>query len=427
MNLRTLVRTCSASVLLVLLVHAQGRSGHGVVPTEITRPFEADVPQPPKVVLERSDGPHVHEREFAPEGGPGLPQPVVPQVELDAAGTAMAAASDLVSSHLSALAFAGMNRSTATLEPTVASPDNLRTQFATGNFFASYSIDQGSTWLARSPYTTFPALAGGFCCDQWAVSRNGATFWYIQYAKNTAGNAVRGTREGGSLARHPDGRGAVRARYRVPASLAPILGRVRSVTPGVGYTERAPFSSCRATRTPSSCGSQVGAVSSTAKPRLPSPSSIGASCCNCNPFLASAAAMSARSIAPSWPISTQASHAGCASRSTERASSRFQARIPAYQSSVSGPVAIVQRGAPSTPTRRGGATSAEPWTRVACAAASAPTAGLAAAFDAAFGATSFRSPQLDITSTVSPNSATRHPWLMAASYCAPAYRPVTDA
>jgi hypothetical protein len=132
-----------------------------------------------------------HARETLRPGGEGLPQPLVAPVRLDHAGPSAVGAGDLIAGPAGFPAMAGGSVSTGAAEPTCASPDANDTLFATGNWFAAYSTNRGLTWTYRNPYTYFPALAGGFCCDQWAVSRNGATFWYLQYSKNTSGNAVR--------------------------------------------------------------------------------------------------------------------------------------------------------------------------------------------------------------------------------------------
>jgi hypothetical protein len=206
-----IARTTSV-LLLTLVAHAQDLPGRGVVPIEHTRPTDLDIPQPPKAVLMNQSQLPVHQREVVPDGGPGLPQPVVPPVEIGGAVLAGASAEDLLPFDLSPGSHAGGSRSDQALEPTVCSPDALDTLFATGNWYASFSTTRGLTWTYRNPYTYFPSLAGGFCCDQFAVSRNGATFWYLQYVKNTAGNAVR-------IAVSPDV-ASLRAGFFFPLSVA---------------------------------------------------------------------------------------------------------------------------------------------------------------------------------------------------------------
>lgn len=52
-----------------------------------------------------------------------------------------------------------------TAEPSGAS-NGQGVVFITGNWFAAYSTDGGSTFTALNPTTVFPADAVGFCCDQ---------------------------------------------------------------------------------------------------------------------------------------------------------------------------------------------------------------------------------------------------------------------
>lgn len=72
-------------------------------------------------------------------------------------------------------------------EPTVAlrgDADPANTQgFYTANWFAGLSTDAGASWPHVNPYTTFPALDGGFCCDQVTVYAPSidTMVWYLQY------------------------------------------------------------------------------------------------------------------------------------------------------------------------------------------------------------------------------------------------------
>lgn len=58
------------------------------------------------------------------------------------------------------------------------------TVLQTGNWYAARSIDSGETWSYISPYTTFTASDGGFCCDQRAIYIPSAdiTVWLLQYS-----------------------------------------------------------------------------------------------------------------------------------------------------------------------------------------------------------------------------------------------------
>jgi hypothetical protein len=64
--------------------------------------------------------------------------------------------------------------------------------FMTGNWFASSSTDDGSTWTLVNPYNALPPAAGGFCCDQVTVherSRN-LFLWVLQYSRGADGTNV---------------------------------------------------------------------------------------------------------------------------------------------------------------------------------------------------------------------------------------------
>jgi hypothetical protein len=55
--------------------------------------------------------------------------------------------------------------------------------FTTGNWFASYSTDGGATFTFVNPYTNFPALDAGFCCDQTVIydRTRDLMIWQLQY------------------------------------------------------------------------------------------------------------------------------------------------------------------------------------------------------------------------------------------------------
>jgi len=56
--------------------------------------------------------------------------------------------------------------------------------FMTGNWFASYSRNGGATFSFVNPYTQFPSLDGGFCCDQTAIydRTRDLMIWQLQYS-----------------------------------------------------------------------------------------------------------------------------------------------------------------------------------------------------------------------------------------------------
>ncbi len=76
-------------------------------------------------------------------------------------------------------------------EPAVA--ENGTNVFYTANWFAAYSTNSGSSFTHRDPFTYFPTIHGGFCCDQDAIyaSTHGLFLWYLQYINNGTGNVGR--------------------------------------------------------------------------------------------------------------------------------------------------------------------------------------------------------------------------------------------
>ncbi len=88
----------------------------------------------------------------------------------------------------------GANLSTSSsVEPSAA--NNRDTVWQTGNWFAALSKDSGQTFTYVSPYTFFPAVDGGFCCDQRVeyVRSHDLTVWYMQnsYSSTTGVGSVR--------------------------------------------------------------------------------------------------------------------------------------------------------------------------------------------------------------------------------------------
>jgi hypothetical protein len=66
-------------------------------------------------------------------------------------------------------------------EPTAIA--NGHTSFQTGNWYAALSNDAGMSWTHVNPFTRFPALDAGFCCDQTTVyvPEHDMTLWFLQY------------------------------------------------------------------------------------------------------------------------------------------------------------------------------------------------------------------------------------------------------
>lgn len=78
----------------------------------------------------------------------------------------------------------------------VMEPTTLKmgtTAFYTGNWFAAKSTDSGNTFAYINPYTFFPSVNSGFCCDQVSVyaPTQSMAIWGLQYVKDTAGNTFR--------------------------------------------------------------------------------------------------------------------------------------------------------------------------------------------------------------------------------------------
>ena len=68
-----------------------------------------------------------------------------------------------------------------TNEPSVGNAGPI--VFVTSNWDAAYSTNAGSTFTFVNPYSQFPSIDGGFCCDQTAIyaSAQDAMIWQLQY------------------------------------------------------------------------------------------------------------------------------------------------------------------------------------------------------------------------------------------------------
>lgn len=178
----------AACLALASALAAQDLPGTGTVPFDNRiGTGDLDVPAPPRGAADRLVK---HGRITVPEGGPGIPLPPVPETRIEESSPLGGTANDLV------FAPPGLpplgSTSTTAPEPTVCSPDSMDTLFSTANWRASLSTTGGQTWTSLNPYTRFPSLEGGFCCDQWAISKNQGTYWFLQYSTTSGGtNAVR--------------------------------------------------------------------------------------------------------------------------------------------------------------------------------------------------------------------------------------------
>ena len=85
------------------------------------------------------------------------------------------------------------NNSTSTVnEPSVSvrGPEILYT----GNWYAAFSTDNGTTFSFMNPDTTFPDISGQpWCCDSFTRydKQTDTMFWFLQYIKDATGNTLR--------------------------------------------------------------------------------------------------------------------------------------------------------------------------------------------------------------------------------------------
>jgi FG-GAP-like repeat len=76
--------------------------------------------------------------------------------------------------------FSGQQKSTIN-EPSVGTQGSV--VFESSNWDAAYSADGGHSFTFVNPYTTFPSIDGGFCCDQTVTYARlqGTMIWQLQY------------------------------------------------------------------------------------------------------------------------------------------------------------------------------------------------------------------------------------------------------
>ncbi len=79
----------------------------------------------------------------------------------------------------------------STNEPSVANIGN--TVFYTGNWYAARSTDGGQTFSYVNPYTNFPSVNNGFCCDQVVdyVPNQDMVIWGLQYNRDANTGTLR--------------------------------------------------------------------------------------------------------------------------------------------------------------------------------------------------------------------------------------------
>ena len=170
---------CLAAASPALAQGVAPHAGH-LGPAEIHGPGNVpDIPQTPReIVRERQlPGHGMPELPFGADNG--IPQPnTPPTVPATAAPpgapcTIRYFVNRVVEPSGAALSTVG--------EPTAAC--NRDTGFMTGNWYAGLSRDAGMSWEHVNPFAKFPAIDGGFCCDQRSiyVPYRDLTIWYLQY------------------------------------------------------------------------------------------------------------------------------------------------------------------------------------------------------------------------------------------------------
>jgi hypothetical protein len=152
------------------------------------RPQHPPVELPEEEILEvpgfdrvRAPGPAVR---TPPSAESPVPQAVRRNLPLNAAG-------DFVSFLSSSLSGLPAFFSSGAPEPSVASHDQI--VFVTGNWYASMSTDGGVSFHYVDPFTAFPSVNSGFCCDQvtlYEPSRD-LLVWGLQYIKDASGDTFR--------------------------------------------------------------------------------------------------------------------------------------------------------------------------------------------------------------------------------------------
>lgn len=140
---------------------------------------QPDVPQPPRGAVREGPG-----KVFPPVpiGSGTLPQPhSPPSMPRSGPGEAgIAAPCDLRFFVNTPVATTGTLSTTC--EPNVGIHGD--TVLYTSNWTAGLSRDSGQSWTTLNPYTRFPAVDGGFCCDQRVVHvpNPGLTVWLLEYS-----------------------------------------------------------------------------------------------------------------------------------------------------------------------------------------------------------------------------------------------------
>lgn len=136
----------------------------------------------------------------APVGSVEPPTESAPTALTQAAGNQPLAPNDMTyfkSHNITSSEVATTQRSTIQ-ESTVINLN--QTVFYTGNWYAAKSTDGGNVFSYVNPYTFFPSVNGGFCCDQvtaYAPTQDMA-IWGLQYIKDGTSGTLRIARAIGS-------------------------------------------------------------------------------------------------------------------------------------------------------------------------------------------------------------------------------------
>jgi hypothetical protein len=178
----SLVLVLAGATLPLSRIHAQNDAVRCqpevlVVKTVENATSGPDIPAPPRVVLPLP----AHTSPPVPIGAPnGLAEPATPPSAVTDP-TGLPASGQFTFFRNSVVRPAGASIDANTVEPSGTTHSSV--WFQTGNFYAALSRDQGSTWTHVNPYTFFPAIDGGFCCDQRVehVPSHDLTVWTLQY------------------------------------------------------------------------------------------------------------------------------------------------------------------------------------------------------------------------------------------------------
>lgn len=83
------------------------------------------------------------------------------------------------------------SRTSTVGEPSLASSGQVA--LFSGNWYAAQSFDGGATWNGVDPFTFFPPVDGGFCCDQTLIYEptRDLFVWLVQYVVRNKQNTLR--------------------------------------------------------------------------------------------------------------------------------------------------------------------------------------------------------------------------------------------